>query len=86
MTADERLLSAQKQIWSAQIHNLKTQIHGVRERIAKVPDELRKPLAPLMHELKEAENRMNNVEYALDSEMRDAMRHMALKDPDKCPA
>lgn len=83
MTADERLLSAQKQIWSGQIHNLRAQVLGIVERMGRVPDELRKPLAALVHDLKVAAENLNNVEYELDQETRDALRHMARKDADK---
>jgi len=85
MTSDERLLSAQKQIWSSQLHNLKAQIQGVRDRMGKVPEELRRQLAPLADKMKEAEKLLNEVEFDLDQEIRDAMRHMAQMKPDKEP-
>ena len=86
MTADERLLSAQKQIWSAQLHNLKAQVQGIIDRMSQKPEELRKELVPLMHQLKEACKYMNDVEYSLDYEMREALKHSAQWEKDQLPA
>jgi len=86
MTADERLLSAQKQIWSSQIHNLRSQILGIRDRINKTPEPLKAPMFNIVYSLGEAQKHLNDAEFQLDTEMRDAMRHMAEREPDKCPA
>ena len=84
MTADERLLQTRKEIWSGQIHNLKAQIKALRDRIGQTPEQLIMPLVIHCDRLKECEKLLNEVEFSLDTDMRDAMHHMAMKAPDKC--